>query len=54
MPWASYEELLAPVIEGAVGGKENKDVEFDGSNMAAILVLLHFLDRRLDTVCMFL
>ena len=50
MPWVSYEELLTPVNEGAVGGKDNKDIEFDGRNMEAIVILLGFLNNRLDTV----
>lgn len=50
MPRESYEELLTPLNEGAVGGAENKDVEFDGKNMEAIITLLTFLDRRLDVV----
>lgn len=50
MPGDSYEELLTPMNEGAVGGLDNKDVEYDGKNMEAIVVLLDFLDRRLDKV----
>ncbi|KAL5007732.1 hypothetical protein ScPMuIL_016538 [Solemya velum] len=48
MPKDCYEELLIPLIEGDVGGIENKEVEFDGKNMEAIVVLLDFLYRRLD------
>ena len=50
MPSDSYEELLTPMNEGAVGGVENKDVEYDGKNMEAIMALLEFLDNRLDQV----
>ncbi|KAK2175329.1 hypothetical protein NP493_722g02070 [Ridgeia piscesae] len=48
MPRESYEELLTPLNEGAVGGAENKDVEYDGKNMEAIVTLMDFLDKRLD------
>ena len=50
MPRESYEELLTPLTEGAPGETENKDLEYDGKNMEAILVLLDFLNRRLDVV----
>lgn len=50
MPKDCYEELLIPLIEVDVGGIENKEVEFDGKNMEAIVVLLDFLYRRLDRV----
>ena len=50
MPGDSYEELLTPMTEGATGGGENKDVEYDGLNMEAVIALLDFLDRRLDKV----
>lgn len=50
MPRDCYEELLTPLNEGAVGGMENKDVEYDGKNMEAILALLDFLYKRLDKV----
>ena len=50
MPQESYEELLTPLNEGAVGGAENKDVEYDGKNMEAIITLMAFLDKRLDVV----
>ena len=50
MPRDSYEELLTPLNEGAVGGVENKDVEYDGKNMEAVVALLDFLSRRLDKV----
>jgi len=50
MPRESYEELLTPLNEGAVGGAENKDVEYDGKNMEAIVTLMDFLDKRLDVV----
>ncbi|KAK3611621.1 hypothetical protein CHS0354_018317 [Potamilus streckersoni] len=48
MPKDCYEELLIPLNEGDVGSVENKDVEFDGKNMEAIVILLNFLYRRLD------
>lgn len=48
MPPSCFEELLMPLNEGAVGGHDNKDIEYDGQNMEAIVVLLDFLDRRLD------
>lgn len=48
MPKDCYEELLAPMNEGDISGVENKDVEYDGKNMEAIVVLLNFLDARLD------
>ena len=50
MPRDSYEELLTPLNEGAVGGLDNKDVEYDGKNMEAVVALLEFLERRLDKV----
>lgn len=50
MPSDSYEELLTPMNEGAVGGIDNKEVEYDGKNMEAVLALLEFLDKRLDRV----
>ena len=50
MPGDSYEELLTPMTEGAAGGLDNKDVEYDGQNMEAIVILLEFLDKRLDKV----
>jgi len=36
--------------EGEVGGLENKEVEYDGKNMEAIVVLLNFLHDRMDRV----
>jgi len=48
MPPVSYEELLTPLNEGAIGGVENKDIEYDGKNMEAVVRLLEFLDKRLD------
>ncbi len=48
MPRESYEELLTPMTEEAAGGMENKDIEYDGKNMQAILTLLEFLDKRLS------
>lgn len=50
MPPESYEELLTPMNEGAAGGVENKDIEYDSKNMEAIVALLAFLEKRLDTV----
>ena len=50
MPRDCYEELLAPMSEGEVGGLENKEVEYDGKNMEAIVVLLNFLHDRMDRV----
>lgn len=54
MPRVSYEEMLAPIgvdESRAEGGAEVKDTEYDGKNMEAIVALLEFLDRRLDSVC---
>ncbi|KAK6191875.1 hypothetical protein SNE40_003455 [Patella caerulea] len=48
IPVDFYEELLTPLNECEVRGIENKEVEYDGKNMEAIIVLIHFLDRRLD------
>uniref|UniRef100_T1JDW5 LysM domain-containing protein n=1 Tax=Strigamia maritima TaxID=126957 RepID=T1JDW5_STRMM len=48
MPAVCYDELLTPLSDGAVGGYDNKDVEYDGQNMEAVVILLDFLDRRLD------
>ena len=45
-----YEELLTPLNESDVCGIENKDIEFDGKNMEAIIALLDFLQSRLETV----
>jgi hypothetical protein len=42
--------LLIPLNEIDIEGVENKDVEFDGRNMEAIIVLLNFLYNRLDRV----
>jgi hypothetical protein len=50
MPRDCYEELLTPLTEGAVSAMDNKEVEYDGKNMEAIVVLLEFLNSRLDTV----
>ena len=50
MPRDCYEELLTPLNEGDVGGMENKDLEYDGKNMEAIVALVDFLDKRLDKV----
>lgn len=48
MPRDCYEELLAPMSEGDISGLENKEVEYDGKNMEAIVVLLNFLYDRFD------
>ncbi|WAR14013.1 RIC8A-like protein [Mya arenaria] len=48
MPRDCYEELLAPMSEGEMGGFENKEVEYDGKNMEAIVILLNFLHDRMD------
>lgn len=49
MPPESYEELLAPINEDViVSSVEQKNIEYDGKNMDAILKLLEFLDYRLD------
>ena len=50
IPRDCYEELLIPLNEIDIEGVENKDVEFDGRNMEAIIVLLNFLYNRLDRV----
>ena len=50
MPRESYEELLTPLNEGVVGGMDNKDIEFDGKNLEAVVTLLDFLEKRLDVV----
>ena len=50
MPRESYEELLTPLNEGVVGGVDNKDIEFDGKNLEAVVTLLDFLEKRLDVV----
>lgn len=49
MPRDCYEELLAPMSEGDIG-IENKEIEYDGKNMEAVIVLLNFLYERLDRV----
>lgn len=54
VPLDCYEELLTPLNEDDEDiGLENKEAEYDGKNMEAILVLLQFLNRRLDKVCGF-
>ena len=50
MPRESYEELLTPLNEGSVIDMENKEVEYDGKNMEAVVILLEFLNKRLDIV----
>ena len=55
VPLDCYEELLTPLNEDDEDiGLENKEAEYDGKNMEAILVLLQFLNRRLDKVCCFM
>ncbi|KAL8624070.1 hypothetical protein ACOMHN_019493 [Nucella lapillus] len=49
IPADFYEELLTPLNESDVCGIENKDIEFDGRNMEAIIALLDFLQLRLET-----
>jgi len=48
MPKESYEELLTPINEVSELTECNP-LEYDGKSMEAILSLLDFLDRRLDT-----
>lgn len=48
MPRESYEELLAPVNEDTTGAAEQKDIEYDGKNMEAVVKLLEFLENRLE------
>ena len=48
MPRESYDELLTPMSEMSVAGADNKDIEYDGKNMEAIVVILDFLKRRLE------
>lgn len=48
IPRDCYEELLIPLNEVDIEGVENKEVEYDGRNMEAIIVLLNFLYNRLD------
>lgn len=48
MPRDCYEELLAPMAEVDLSGVENKEVEYDGKNMEAVVILLNFLYERLD------
>jgi hypothetical protein len=50
MPRDCYEELLAPMAEVDLSGIENKEVEYDGKNMEAVVILLNFLYERLDRV----
>lgn len=50
IPTDFYEELLTPLNESDVHGIENKDIEYDGKNMEAIISLLDFLQYRLETV----
>ncbi|PVD33593.1 hypothetical protein C0Q70_04850 [Pomacea canaliculata] len=49
IPTDFYEELLTPLNESDVHGIENKDIEYDGKNMEAIISLLDFLQYRLET-----
>ncbi|CAG2233154.1 chaperone Ric-8A-like [Mytilus edulis] len=48
IPRDCYEELLIPLNEMDIEGMENKEVEYDGRNMEAIILLLNFLFSRLD------
>ncbi|XP_041366459.1 synembryn-A-like [Gigantopelta aegis] len=48
IPVDFYEELLTPMNEPDVRAIESKDVEYDGKNMEAIIVLLLFLGKRLE------
>ena len=49
MPKESYEELLTPMTDITEASAEpSLQVEYDGKNMDAILVILEFLDARLD------
>lgn len=50
IPRDCYEELLIPLNEMDIEGMENKEVEYDGRNMEAIILLLNFLFSRLDRV----
>ena len=64
MPGVSYEELLSPMNETVLEEEETPEEEeeeaeqhphattihYDGKNMAAIVVLLEFLNDRLDKV----
>ena len=58
MPGSSYEELLTVAIDPIYGASATArdeahelDTEYAGKNMAAIAVLLNFLDNRLSEVC---
>lgn len=53
MPHDSLEELLTPLNDGSNNGPENKEIEFEGKNMEAIVILLGFLMRRLEKVIIF-
>ncbi|CAC5386463.1 Synembryn-A,Synembryn,Synembryn-B [Mytilus coruscus] len=48
IPRDCYQELLIPLNEMDIEGMENKEVEYDGRNMEAIILLLNFLFSRLD------
>jgi len=53
IPKESYEELLTPINEVTSLSAKNfvcSEVEYDGKSMEAILTLLNFLDKRLETV----
>lgn len=50
MPRESYEELLTPVNEDTTGTVEQKDIEYDGKSMEAVVKLLEFLENRLEVV----
>jgi len=48
MPGKSYEELLSKIAE--LGKPENPEHEYDEMNMEVVVVLLKFLESRLDDV----
>ncbi|XP_074660004.1 chaperone Ric-8A-like isoform X1 [Tubulanus polymorphus] len=48
MPRDCYEELLTVANEGISTATNNKDVEYDGKNMEAVMILLEFLYIRVD------
>lgn len=54
LPRESYEELVTPLNEGSLDSPTDpndvgqQQVEYDGNNMAAVVVLIDFLNKRLD------
>lgn len=38
------------MADSDISGVENKEVEYDGKNMEAVVILLNFLYERLDRV----